>query len=86
MAGHQAPPQDINRLTLEDIANFMEIQFDPKRFIVQEWFKHWSDVQRKPGETVQEVAARLCQQAVTCDFASIKDSQDEALYTKFICW
>ena len=57
LAGQQAPPQDINRLTMEDIANFMQTQFDPKRFIVQERFKHWSDVQPKPGETVQELAA-----------------------------
>ena len=40
---------------------------------------------RKPGETVQEIAARNRQDAVTCDFASIKDPLDEALRTRFIC-
>ena len=85
MAGQQAPPQDINRLTMEDIANFIETQFDPKRFIVQERFKFWSDVQRTPGETVQDLASRLRQKAAHCDVASIKDPPDEALRSKFIC-
>ena len=44
----QAPPQDINRLTMEDTATFMETQFDPERFIMRERFKFWSDVQHKP--------------------------------------
>ena len=70
---------------MDNIANFMQTQFNPKRFIVRERFKYWSDVQCKPGETVQELAATLRQQAIGCDFASIKDAQDEALHTKFIC-
>ena len=70
---------------MDDMTNFMQNQFDSKRFIVQERFKYWSDVKHKPGETPQELAARLHQQAVTCDFASIKDPQNEALRTKFIC-
>ena len=48
LAGQQAPPQDINTLIMEDIAKFMETQFDAKQFIVRERFKYWSDVQRKP--------------------------------------
>ena len=68
LAGQPAPPQDINRLTMEDIAKVMKTQFDPKRFILRKRFKYWSDVQCKPGEMVQELAARLRQQAVTCDF------------------
>lgn len=40
---------------------------------------------RKPGETIPELAARICQDAATCDFAAIKDPQDEALHTRFIC-
>ena len=36
-------------------------------------------MQRKPGESLQELAARIRQDAATCDFASIKDPQDEAL-------
>ena len=52
---------------------------------MRERFKFWFDVQCKPGETVQKLAARLRQQAVPCDFASIKDPQEEAVGTKFIC-
>ena len=84
LAGQQAPPQDINTLTTKDIAKFMETKFDPKRFIVRERFMFWSVVQYKSGETIQKLAARLRQQAVTCDFTSIKDPEDEALRTKFI--
>ena len=40
---------------------------------------------RKPGETIHELAARICQDAVTCEFAAIKDRQDEALRTRFLC-
>uniref|UniRef100_A0A5S6Q499 Reverse transcriptase domain-containing protein n=1 Tax=Trichuris muris TaxID=70415 RepID=A0A5S6Q499_TRIMR len=54
---------------MENIAEFMENQYDPRRFVVRERFKFWSDMQ----------------QAATCDFASIKDPQDEALRTRFIC-
>ena len=42
-------------------------------------------MQRKPGETVQELAARIRQDAVKCDFSAIKDPQDEAMRTRFIC-
>ena len=63
----------------------MKEQFDPKLFVVRERFKFWSDMQRKPGETLQELAARIRQDAATCDFPSIKDPQDEALRQRFIC-
>lgn len=85
LAAQQSPPKDINDLTLDEIVNFMKDQFDPKRFIVRERFRFWSDMQRKPGETIQELAARIRQDAATCDFPSIKDPQDEALRTRFIC-
>lgn len=85
LAGQQTPPQDINKLTLDDISVFMQGQFDPKRFIVRERFKFWSDMKRKPGESVQELAARIRQDASKCDFAAIKDPQDEAMRTRFIC-
>eukprot|EP00795_Rhopilema_esculentum_P006058 gene6057-biopygen7749 len=42
-------------------------------------------MRRKPGETLQELAARIRQDAATCGFASIKDPQDEALRSRFIC-
>ena len=42
-------------------------------------------MQRKPGETVLELAARIRQAAATCDFSAIEDPLDEALRTRFIC-
>ena len=63
----------------------MKAQFDPKLFVVRERFKFWSNMERKPGETLQELAARIRQDAATCDFPSIKDPQDEALRQRFIC-
>ena len=63
----------------------MKNQFDPARYIVRERFKFWSEMQRKPGETIHELAARIRQDAVTCDFPSIKDPLDEAMRTRFMC-
>ena len=40
---------------------------------------------RKPGETIHELAARIRQDAVTCEFAAIKDPQDETIRTRFLC-
>lgn len=85
LAKQQSPPKMINDLTMEEITGFMKTQYDPKRFVVHERFKFWSDMRRKPGETLQELAARIRQDAATCDFASIKDPQDEALRSRFIC-
>ena len=56
-----------------------------KQFVVRERFNFWSDMKRKPGETIPELACRIRQDAATCDFQSIKDPLDEALRTKFIC-
>ena len=42
-------------------------------------------MQRKPGESIQELAARIRQDAITCDFSTIKDPQDEVMCTRFIC-
>ena len=72
LATQQTPPKDINKLTMSETVNFMKEQFDPKLFIVRERFKFWSDMQRKPGETLQELAARIRQDAATCDFRSLK--------------
>ena len=85
LAAQQNPPTEINKLTMEEIVNFMKEQFDPKLFIVRERFKFWSNMERKPGETLQELAARIRQDAATCDFASITNPQDEALRQRFIC-
>ena len=63
----------------------MTDQFDPNHFVVRERFKFWSEMKRRPGETIQELAARIRQDASTCDFPSITDPLDEALRTRFIC-
>ena len=85
LAAQQQPVKSIHELTMNDIQTFMAEQFDPKRFVVRERFKFWSDMKRKPGETIPELASRILQDAATCDFQSIKDPLDEALRTKFIC-
>ena len=85
LAAQQQPVKSIHELTMNDIQTFMAEQFDPKRFVVRERFKFWSDMKRKTGETIPELASRIRQDAATCDFQSIKDPLDEALRTKFIC-
>ena len=85
LAAQQQPVKSIHELTMNDIQTFMAEQFDPKRFVVRERFKFWSDMKRKPGETIPELASRIRQDAATCDFQCIKDPLDEALRTKFIC-
>ena len=82
LAAQQQPVKSIHELTMNDIQTFMAEQFDPKRFVVRERFKFWSDMKR---ETIPELASRIRQDAATCDFQSIKDPLDEALRTKFIC-
>lgn len=84
-ASQLTPAIEVNLLTIDQISEYMKEQFDPTRYIVRERYKFWSDLQRKPGESVQELAARIRQDAVTCNFTSIKDPQDEALRTRFIC-
>lgn len=85
MAGQLTPSKDVNSLAFDEIIQFMENQFDSRRFVVRERFKFWSDMQRKPGETIQELAARIRQDAATCDFVTIKKPQDEAMRTRFMC-
>ena len=85
LASQLTPPVDIHDLTMDDVVTFMQDQFDPKHFVVRERFRFWSDMNRKPGESVQELASRIRQDAVRCDFASIHDPLDEALRTRFVC-
>ena len=68
LAAQQQPVKSIHELTMNDIQTFMAEQFDPKRFVVRERFKFWSDMKRKPGETITELASRIRQDAATCDF------------------
>ncbi len=65
LAEQQSPPKTDNALIMEDIAKFMDEQFDPKHFTVRERFKFWSDMKWKPGETLHELATRKCQEAAT---------------------
>ena len=85
LAGQESPAKTVNELSMPEIVNYMKVQFDPKRFIVQERFKFWSEMKRKPGESIQELASRKRHDAATCDFPSINDPLDEALRTRFIC-
>ena len=78
-ASQLTPSKDINQLSITEIVDYMKTQFDPTRYIVRERYKFWSDLKRKPGETIPELAARIRQDAVTCDFTTITDPQDEAL-------
>ena len=59
LAKQQNQPKQINDLGMDEIVNFTKTQYDPKRFVVQERFKFWSDMRRKPGETLQELAAHI---------------------------
>lgn len=85
LAAQQSPPKTVSDLSLEEISDFMKDQYDPKRFVVRERFKFWSKSIRKPGESIQELAARIRQKAATCNFPEIKDPLDEAMRTNFIC-
>ena len=85
LASQQSPPTSVNDMDLDQIEAFMREQFDPTRYVVRERFKFWSEMRRKPGKTIQELAARIRHDAVTCDFPRIKDSLDEALRTRFMC-
>ena len=76
LAGQQTLPKVINELTL---TTFMKTLYDPRRFCCHRSYT------RKPGETIPVLAARIRQEASTCDFPSVKDVQDEATRTQFIC-
>lgn len=73
LASQQQPPKEVNDLSMDEITEFMKGQFDPTLFVIRERFKFWSGMQRKPGETIQELAARIRHDAATCNFAAIKD-------------
>jgi hypothetical protein len=85
MANQQSPAKEVNSLSIKEIEAYMSEQFHPKRYVVRERFKFWTTMDRKPGETIQELAARIRQDAVTCDFPSITDPLNEAMRTRFLC-
>ena len=75
LAAQQQPVKSIHELTMNDIQTFMAEQFDPKRFVVRERFKFWSDMKRKPGETIPELASRIRQDAVLKTLFKLKDDE-----------
>ena len=84
-ATQESPANEINDLIMDEIVAYMNHQFGPRRFVVWERYKFYSDMQRKPGETISELTARIRQDAATWDFASIRNPLDETLRTRFIC-
>ena len=79
------PPKDINSLEIEEINGILSKQFDPKKFVVRERFKFYTETKRIPDESPKELAARIRSKAANCDFPSIEDPFDEAMKTCFIC-
>ena len=75
LAAQQQPVKSIHELTMNDIQTFMAEQFDPKRFVVRERFKFWSDMKRKPGETIPELASRIRQDAAMKTLFKLKDDE-----------
>ncbi|XP_067949821.1 AT-rich binding protein-like [Watersipora subatra] len=48
----QTPKKEVNKLTIEDIENYMMIQYNPRTFIVRERYRYWSNMKRNPEETI----------------------------------
>ena len=84
-ASQQDVPTTANAMKFSDITGFMSSHYDPTQFTVRERYKFWSTIKRKPGETPTELAARVRHMATTCDFPTIKNPLDEAMWTCFIC-
>ena len=72
LAAQETPPREINDLTMDQIVAYMKVQFDPIRFVIRERFKFWTAMQRRPGESIQELAARIRQAAATCDLLPLQ--------------
>ena len=85
LAAQEAPPRTVNNHTVTRNTAIYDESIPPKKFVVRERFCYWSDMKRKSGETVQELAARIRQAAATCGSANIENPLDEALRTRFIC-
>ena len=81
LASQQQPPINNNESDMETLAQFMTEQYNPKLFVIRERYKLWSDFRKKHNKSVTEFAARIRQNAVTCDFGSITDAQDDAMRT-----
>jgi len=85
LAAQETPPREINDPTMEQIVAHMKVHNLIQPVSSSGNVKFRTAMQRRPGESIQELAARIRQAAVTCDFASIADPSDAALRTRFIC-
>ena len=85
LTSQQSPAKGINELSLDEVEELMSSQFDPTPYIVRERFKFWTEINHKPGEMIQELAACIRHDAATCDFTAIHNPLDEALRTHFMC-
>ena len=84
LSSQQQPPVDINEAEMDMLRYFMAEQCDPKLFVIWERYKFWSNLKRKPGKSIAELAARIRQDALTCEFSD-SNPQDHAMCTPFIC-
>ena len=84
MCSQQQPRVDINDADMTLLTEIMAEQFDPKLFVIRERYKFWSDLKRKPGETITQLAARIRQDALPGEFSAIDPPcQDVAICTRF---
>ena len=74
LAGQQDPPILVKDLGMDQIQEFMRGHFDPARFVIQERYNYWSSPARWPGESLNELEARLRKAAATCDFPSVRNN------------
>ena len=79
------PPRNINAWNYEEIESHMLNIFNTVHFVVRERFKFWTECERAPGETIQELASKMRKATSTCDFTKISNPLDEALRTNFMC-
>ena len=81
LVARQSPAKGVNDLSMDDIQKFMEEQFNPRRFVVIERYKFWSDLKQKPEETLQELVNSIWQDKarirVCSDYSVTVNSQLE---------
>ena len=84
LALQQSSAKDVNAITLDEIVEYVNGQFDPTHLVAR---KYWSSISHKPGESIQKLATRIRHDTVhvTCNFPAIRDPLDEAMRTHFMC-
>ena len=81
MVQQRTPERNINDLNIDEILTLMSEQYDPAKYVVQKRYKFWSDMTRKKDKYF---VASLRQEAILCDFQSIKHHLNETMRTKFM--